>query len=122
MIRHPPRSTRTGTRFPDTTLFRSRGAADLSRAGRHRIVGGARLRRRGETDRARAEAGRSARACQAGAAMQVGGGGSRARPPVRGDTMMRKILETLQPLGRARMLQIGVLHLAGQLLRIGTPD
>src|SRR3546814_10872034 len=46
---------------------RSRGAADLGRAGRHRIVGGARLRRRGETDRARAEAGRSARACQAGA-------------------------------------------------------
>src|SRR3546814_5596138 len=60
--------------------------------------------------------------CQAGAAMQVGGGGSRARPRVRGDTMMRKILETLQPLGRALMLPIAVLPIAGLLLRIGQPD
>src|SRR3546814_4456658 len=28
MIRRPPRSKRTDTRFPDTTLFRSRGDVD----------------------------------------------------------------------------------------------
>src|SRR3546814_17611873 len=28
MIRRPPRSTRTGTRFPDTTLFRSAGTEE----------------------------------------------------------------------------------------------
>src|SRR3546814_9370771 len=39
MIRRPPRSTRTDTRFPYTTLFRSLdlGDADL-RGGRHRLV------------------------------------------------------------------------------------
>src|SRR3546814_2934522 len=31
MIRRPPRSTRTDTLFPYTTLFRSRGAADRRR-------------------------------------------------------------------------------------------
>src|SRR3546814_6545085 len=31
MIRRPPRSTRTDTLFPYTTLFRSRGAADAER-------------------------------------------------------------------------------------------
>src|SRR3546814_3449134 len=31
MIRRPPRSTRTDTLFPDTTLFRSRGACQLER-------------------------------------------------------------------------------------------
>src|SRR3546814_7326683 len=43
MLRRPPRSTRTDTRFPDTTLFRSgepRGAGrrteDLQRGQRHR--------------------------------------------------------------------------------------
>src|SRR3546814_4566648 len=30
MIRRPPRSTRTDTRFPYTTLFRSRGRADVA--------------------------------------------------------------------------------------------
>src|SRR3546814_19643184 len=30
MIRRPPRSTRTDTRFPYTTLFRSRGAVCIS--------------------------------------------------------------------------------------------
>src|SRR3546814_3139060 len=29
MIRRPPRSTRTDTLFPDTTLFRSRGAIQM---------------------------------------------------------------------------------------------
>src|SRR3546814_1931523 len=33
MIRHPPRSTRTDTLFPDTTLFRSRGG--VFRGRRH---------------------------------------------------------------------------------------
>src|SRR3546814_9900279 len=36
MIRRPPRSTRTDTLFPYTTLFRSRGTPDLHRA--HRTV------------------------------------------------------------------------------------
>src|SRR3546814_14651552 len=36
--------------------------------------------------------------------------------------MMRKILETLQPLCRALMLPIAVLPIAGLLLRIGQPD
>src|SRR3546814_5817717 len=31
MIRRPPRSTRTDTRFPYTTLFRSSGEADVRR-------------------------------------------------------------------------------------------
>src|SRR3546814_18251688 len=35
---------------------------------------------------------------------------------------MRKILETLQPVGRALMLPIAVLPIAGLLLRIGQPD
>ncbi|WP_033075393.1 N-acetylglucosamine-specific PTS transporter subunit IIBC [Sphingopyxis sp. MWB1] len=35
---------------------------------------------------------------------------------------MRKILETLQPLGRALMLPIAVLPIAGLLLRLGQPD
>ena len=35
---------------------------------------------------------------------------------------MRKMLETLQPLGRALMLPIAVLPVAGLLLRIGQPD
>jgi PTS system N-acetylglucosamine-specific IIC component len=35
---------------------------------------------------------------------------------------MRRILETLQPLGRALMLPIAVLPIAGLLLRIGQPD
>src|SRR3546814_13909535 len=42
MIRRPPRSTRTDTLFPYTTLFRSRRTAE-------------RLHRRGETDRRRAD-------------------------------------------------------------------
>src|SRR3546814_6735058 len=52
MIRRPPRSTRTDTLFPYTTLFRSRhqrlGIAHLARAGERRIFleeGGRRRRR-----------------------------------------------------------------------------
>src|SRR3546814_16252854 len=33
MLRRPPRSTRTDTLFPDTTLFRSVGVAEEDRAG-----------------------------------------------------------------------------------------
>src|SRR3546814_3732176 len=36
MIRRPPRSTRTDTLFPYTTLFRSLRRADRRPAGRHR--------------------------------------------------------------------------------------
>src|SRR3546814_16814982 len=43
MIRRPPRSTRTDTLFPYTTLFRSRdGAAHARTAGGWRHVGGVR--------------------------------------------------------------------------------
>src|SRR3546814_2999109 len=35
MILRPPRSTRTDTLFPYTTLFRSRGRGDLARRRRH---------------------------------------------------------------------------------------
>src|SRR3546814_16972875 len=39
MIRRPPRSTRTDTLFPYTTLFRSCVLADrLSACGRHRVL------------------------------------------------------------------------------------
>src|SRR3546814_3858067 len=39
MIRRPPRSTRTDTRFPYTTLFRSRNrVADLGRETLHRLA------------------------------------------------------------------------------------
>src|SRR3546814_8698238 len=42
MLRRPPRSTRTDTLFPDTTLFRSRGAPCVEpraqRVGRQRQV------------------------------------------------------------------------------------
>src|SRR3546814_4533433 len=52
MIRRPPRSTRTDTLFPYTTLFRSQGAAELSRRHRQRH----RLRRGGSSTRSRADA------------------------------------------------------------------
>src|SRR3546814_3112091 len=44
MIRRPPRSTRTDTLFPYTTLFRSNGAGD---GGDHRHAAGRRRRRGG---------------------------------------------------------------------------
>src|SRR3546814_19891531 len=43
MIRRPPRSTRTDTLFPYTTLFRSRAGEPC--------LAGARVRRRGQQDR-----------------------------------------------------------------------
>src|SRR3546814_9805535 len=41
MIRRPPRSTRTDTLFPYTTLFRSQGSTEVQRQGRQ---GGTRTR------------------------------------------------------------------------------
>src|SRR3546814_1443846 len=38
MIRRPPRSTRTDTLFPYTTLFRSRSYLALNATGRHRFL------------------------------------------------------------------------------------
>src|SRR3546814_9501999 len=119
----PPRSTRPDPLFPFTTLFRSpRGAAAPRRPRRHRIVGGARLRRRGEGDRSRPDGRGGARPRGPRAATHIGGGGAGAGARIRGDSHMRKILETLQPLGRALMLPIAVLPIAGLLLRIGQPD
>src|SRR3546814_8415836 len=43
MIRRPPRSTRTDTLFPYTTLFRSPGRADAEGAGNHQQLVGAGL-------------------------------------------------------------------------------
>src|SRR3546814_13655197 len=43
MIRRPPRSTRTDTLFPYTTLFRSAGAGHFNHLGRH--VAGSALHR-----------------------------------------------------------------------------
>src|SRR3546814_20915995 len=40
MIRRPPRSTRTDTLFPYTTLFRSSGLASAARYGRSRSADG----------------------------------------------------------------------------------
>src|SRR3546814_3192978 len=53
MIRRPPRSTRTYTLFPYTTLFRSAAGRAAPRAAqpRRRCDGGARLRRSGRRDR-----------------------------------------------------------------------
>src|SRR3546814_19411855 len=39
MIRRPPRSTRTDTLFPYTTLFRSVLADRVMRTGRHHLLG-----------------------------------------------------------------------------------
>src|SRR3546814_5614336 len=54
MIRRPPRSTRTDTLFPYTTLFRSR-QPDQSRSGRqqHAAAGATRQRRQAAEDRSR---------------------------------------------------------------------
>src|SRR3546814_6221757 len=62
MIRRPPRSTRTDTLFPYTTLFRSRPAAPPHRANFLRRFGGtARRKARFQTHRSRGSAARSAR-------------------------------------------------------------
>src|SRR3546814_4536986 len=82
MIRRPPRSTRTDTLFPYTTLFRSRdraprtagaaGAGDFHRPGRPRFLRIPRARRRhggtgfGDDRRARRRAGRNPRRPGAG--------------------------------------------------------
>src|SRR3546814_3411623 len=59
MIRRPPRSTRTDTLFPYTTLFRSQGRADV---GSGRRAGQPRL---GELDAVRPRTLRHARRCKA---------------------------------------------------------
>src|SRR3546814_17720500 len=50
MVRRPPRSTRTDTLFPDTTLFRSAGLARLADGGVRRR--GAGREKDGKTDNA----------------------------------------------------------------------
>src|SRR3546814_12802463 len=49
IIRRPPRSTRTATLLPDTTLFRSLRLRDLARRGRHATH--ARAQHLGDADR-----------------------------------------------------------------------
>src|SRR3546814_15338680 len=46
MIRRPPRSTRTDTLFPYTTLFRSRDVEEAGRAADQRAAGKHQLRQR----------------------------------------------------------------------------
>src|SRR3546814_7248646 len=58
MIRRPPRSTRTDTLFPYTTLFRSLRRDDPPGPGRSRPEGDAGARRSGRTGKGNAEAGR----------------------------------------------------------------
>src|SRR3546814_5713914 len=48
MKRRPPRSTRTDTLFPYTTLFRSQGTETLARYGKKRIRDGGGNRRHGD--------------------------------------------------------------------------
>src|SRR3546814_2695640 len=91
MIRRPPRSTRTDTLFPYTTLFRSPRAARADRLAKH-DCGGGRSRRAGcprPADRARTDVFRR-RACGGGgraavpASARLGGepgGAPRAPPP-----------------------------------------
>src|SRR3546814_17664746 len=118
----PPRSTRPDPLFPFTTLFRSpRGAAAPRRPRRHRIVGGARLRRRGEGDRSRPDGRGGARPRGPRAATHIGGGGAGARARLRGDSHLRKIPHTLPPPGRALLLPSPVLPRAGLLLRTAPP-
>src|SRR3546814_12039375 len=50
MIRRPPRSTRTDTLFPYTTLFRSIGGVRLHKVGRIGLRGGDRGLDAAETD------------------------------------------------------------------------
>src|SRR3546814_17622956 len=87
MIRRPPRSTRTDTLFPYTTLFRS-GDRRLEGEQRHRVMG-ARLR----VDPVQHAGGvqpvaphrpagpRPDRVVQEGVACEVGGPGQLLRPP-----------------------------------------
>src|SRR3546814_5754287 len=56
MIRRPPRSTRTGTRFPYTTLFRSRPPPPVPWLGRVAVSPGA-IRQRHAAGTATAENG-----------------------------------------------------------------
>src|SRR3546814_12374038 len=51
MIRRPPRSTRTDTRFPYTTLFRSARAEGLSEADRQRYAAAMTLLQDGHPER-----------------------------------------------------------------------
>src|SRR3546814_6476184 len=63
MIRHPPRSTRTDTLFPDTTLFRSQHiAVAAGRIGGRHLIG----RQRGDGERRGGGAGEQRGACIAG--------------------------------------------------------
>src|SRR3546814_13231713 len=85
MIRRPPRSTRTDTLFPYTTLFRSRGGGADAAAGGRVAVGAARRRakRYGRgTDAARAP---DVEPCRAGRALARG----RRKPAVRRDDRHR---------------------------------
>src|SRR3546814_18954881 len=80
VIRRPPRSTRTCTRFPYTTLFRSIAAADARRGGgalSARGGGGAAQGRRGRLARARGRVDRGA--IPVAAALAVGAGADRSR-------------------------------------------
>src|SRR3546814_14437109 len=86
MIRRPPRSTRTDTLFPYTTLFRS-AVRDASRGGRSRQAETGLLLRRGAS---------AVRGCTKGLAGQGGTGG--APDPVQG---RRRLFRHAKSAGRA---------------------
>src|SRR3546814_18027200 len=81
MIRRPPRSTRTDTLFPYTTLFRSYEPRRVARIGRDRRRQGAdRSVRRGDARRDRRDRGAGGYLCFGRATDPAGaGGGYRAR-------------------------------------------
>src|SRR3546814_1350343 len=88
MIRRPPRSTRTDTLFPYTTLFRSQGQ------GLAGILGGARQARPHPVRagrRSRPARGGSVRACSDEAADQDQGGGAARRHLAPGSMTMARI-------------------------------
>src|SRR3546814_15852448 len=74
MIRRPPRSTRTYTLFPYTTLFRSDQAEEVAEEGD--LVGGQRIGGQADRDRHGTEEGGAADHQQGDAG--VGGGGHAA--------------------------------------------
>src|SRR3546814_14804541 len=82
MIRRPPRSTRTDTLFPYTTLFRSRRVVAAAADGAAACV-------RLEAGRARRLPGRRARAARGG---DGGGDGRRARPAEVGGQRRRRVV------------------------------
>ena len=121
------RTTRQVVRHLRRRRLRSARLGDPDRSRRERIVGDARGHTRPQGHGARSSPGSVQGARRRRARSRYGR--SRARPRRRcafagneGSRLMRLRLDRLQPLGRALMLPIAVLPVAGLLLRLGQPD